>query len=405
MKTVGIICEYNPFHNGHMHQICEVRKKLGPDTALVAIMSGNFTQRGEVAVADKSVRAKAALCCGIDLVLELPFPYSMSSAEFYARAGVHIVNSLGVCDYLAFGSESGEFDSLGGVARATLTDEFKERVLAMQSLEQYREMGYPRLMELAASELVPGIPEGLFSPNNILAIEYLRAIYSTESNILPLTVKREGAGYNESSEVLGNLQSASAIRSMLTQDVNKALSYIPDEARSVFSSAYAQELFPTVPERLDTALISFLRLNSPEGACDIHDAAGGLYNRLHDLSFEAHSISSLVSSAQTKKFTKARIRRAVWNSFFGVTSSEVRRLPSYTQLLACNSVGRGLLRKIKKCGRIPVITKPSDFLNLGQAVIGQKERSDRADSIFALAHKRAVSGRFSLKLTPYVTKD
>ena len=121
MKTVCIISEYNPFHNGHLYQINRVKELLGSDTAVVAIMSGNYTQRGELASADKSIRARAALEAGVDLVLELPFPYSLSSAEFYADAGVHIASSLGVCDYLAFGSESGELEVLSPCIRSFAT--------------------------------------------------------------------------------------------------------------------------------------------------------------------------------------------------------------------------------------------------------------------------------------------
>ena len=405
MKTVAIISEYNPFHSGHLYQINKIREKLGEDTAVVAVMSGSFTQRGEIACADKLTRARAAVECGVDLVLEIPFPFSASSAELYARAGVGIADAIGVVDYLAFGCEDGDISRLRAVAELTETRDFKELIEAMRADESNRELGYPRMLELAAKQLCDASLEGLFTPNNILAIEYLRAIKALGSKMQPFTVKRVGAGYNETTEVEGEFQSASLIRELTLSDPDKALSYLPHGSREVYSRAMENGLFPTEQSRLDSAVISSFRLSSPVQSDDIHDATGGLYNRLHDLSFEADSISSLISSAETKKYTRARIRRAIWNSFFGVTSSEAKDLPEYTQLLGCNGVGRELLRKIKKCGRIAVITKPSDYFDLGDKVIRQKELCDKADSVFALAHKRAVSGRFALKLTPFVKKD
>ena len=159
---------------------------------------------------------------------------------------------------------------------------------------------------------------------------------------------------------------------------------------------------PSDISRLDYSIISSFRLNSLTADIDIQDATGGLYNRLCDASADATSIHSLTAMAETKKYTKARIRRAIWNSFFGVTSSEVRSLPSYTQVLAMDSIGRSLLKKIKKSSCFPIITKPSSYKELGDDVVRQKELSGKADSIFGLALKNPNSGRFSLTFTPYV---
>ena len=159
---------------------------------------------------------------------------------------------------------------------------------------------------------------------------------------------------------------------------------------------------PSDASRLDLSVICSLRLNSPMASTDIHDANGGLYNRLCDMSAEATSISSLTAMADTKKYTKARIRRAIWNIYFGVTSSDVRTLPAYTQVLAMDNIGRSVLKRIKKMSDFPIITKPSSYKDYGEVVIRQKELSNKADSIFALTLKKADSGRFPLIFTPYV---
>ena len=159
---------------------------------------------------------------------------------------------------------------------------------------------------------------------------------------------------------------------------------------------------PTYPERLDSAVISHFRLNSPSADCDIQDAAGGLYNRLCDMSMTVTTISSLTSMTETKKYTTARIRRAIWSSFLGVTSSTVRELPMFTQVLAMDTVGRSLLKRIKKMSGFTVLTKPSSYKSCDERVVKQAELSAMADSVFDLCRKNPISGRYSLKLTPYV---
>ncbi len=404
MKTVAIITEYNPFHYGHLYQINAIKKAVGEDTRIIAIMSGNFTQRGELAIADKTIRSRAAVDAGVDLILELPFPYSISSAEFFARAGVAIADAIGVVDYLAFGSESGDIEELSSAAAVLGSEEYMKRLAYLQASPEHTELGYPKLCEIAYLSICQNGSANIFSPNNILALEYIKALNHLESKIKPITVKRIGSDYNNDALTDGKIQSAGAIRPLMYLNDPTALDYIPAGAREAYSEALASNIAPTEACRLDTALISHLRLNSPECIKDIHDAAGGLYNRLHDASFEADSISALMQLAETKRYTNARIRRAIWNSYFGVTSSDVRALPAYTQVLAMNDTGRALLKEIKTKSDFPVITKPSAYQRYGNEVIRQKRLSDRADSVFALSQRRAISGRFPLTFTPYVKK-
>ena len=403
MKVAAIISEYNPFHLGHEYQVREIRRILGEDTAVIAIMSGNFTQRAEPAICDKTIRAESAVKCGVNLVLELPFPFCMSSAEFFAKSGVKIASEIGVVDYLAFGSECGDISEISNIASAMSSDEY---ILTLDSLRQspeYKEYGYPELCQIALS-IVYGreITRDFFTPNNILGIEYIKAIHELGSNITPLTIKREGSGYHDIINPMANYQSATAIREELAEDNLSALDYVPENAKEVYLRAIENGKMPSDATRLDVSVISSFRLNSPTATPDIQDATGGLYNRLCDISAEANSISSLTSMAETKKYTKTRIKRAIWNTYFGVTSSDVRCLPAYTQVLAMDSIGRSLLKRIKKMTGFPVITKPSSFRELGDLVCRQKELSNKADAIYGLTLKNANSGRFSLTFTPYV---
>ena len=403
MKVAAIIAEYNPFHNGHKYQVDKIRELFGEDTAIIAIMSGNFTQRGELAITDKTVRAKSAINCGVNLVLELPFPYSMSSAEFFARSGVSIAESLRVVDYLVFGSESGDVRKLSDIASVMLSTEYDLILETLRDAPEYRECGYPELCEIALSRIYgKEIKRDFLSPNNILGIEYIKALSSLGSNITPVTIRREGAGYLDIINPMKEFQSASAIREEILENNLSALDFVPDNAKKVYLDAIETGKLPCNASRLDLAVISFFRLSSPSAERDIHDAAGGLYNRLCEMSAEATSISNLTTLAETKKYTSARIRRAIWNSYFGVTSSDVRTFPSYTQVLGMDSLGRSLLKRIKKASDFPVITKPSSYKELGDIVIRQKDLSNKADSIYGLTLNNTNSGRFPLTFTPYV---
>ena len=403
MKVAAIISEYNPFHLGHEYQVKELRRILGEDTAVIAIMSGNFTQRAEPAVCDKTIRAKAACECGINLVLELPFPFCMSSAEFFAKSGVLIASKIGIVDYLAFGSESGDISEISNIASTMTSDEYKLTLDDLASSADYKEYGYPELCQIALSRVYgKDISRDFFTPNNILGIEYIKAIHELGGSITPLTIKREGSGYHDIINPMAEFQSATAIREELAAKNTSALDYVPEKAKSIYLKAIEGGKMPSDITRLDVSVISSFRLNSPASDSDIHEAAGGLYNRLCDMSAEATSISSLTSMAETKKYTKTRIKRAIWNTYFGVTSSDVRALPSYTQVLAMDSVGRSLLKRIKKMSDFPVITKPSSYKELGDIVNRQKELSAKADAVFGLTLKNANSGRFSLTFTPYV---
>ena len=403
MKTVAIIAEYNPFHNGHKYQIDKIREHFGSDTAIIAIMSGNYTQRGELAFMEKWERARAAVMSDVNLVLELPFPYSSSSAEFFARSGVHIINSLGIVDAISFGSESGDITALYNAASNMMSTEYKAELDKLASDPKNDKHGYARLCDMAYFNVYKKEPPESTS-NNILAIEYIKAVIEEGADLELHTVKRHGAEYNEEKIISSPHQSATAIRNQLKHNTSSAQDYVPKYSFDIISEEIDANRAPALEERLELAVLSNFRLNSPNATVDIHDADGGLYNRLIRLSHEADSLSAIKKLASTKKYTDARIRRAIWFSYFGVTSSDVRELPEYTQILAMDSIGQAILKKARKTAKISILNKPSTPPD-SEAAKRQKELSDKADGIYQLAKPLPMPSTSIYKRGPYVKKD
>ena len=402
MKTVLIISEYNPFHLGHGYQIEDIRSKYGSDTNIIALMSGTITQRGEFAILDKYSRAECAVNAGVNLVLLLPFPYSASSAELFARAGVSIANALGVVDVLAFGSECGDVELLKTVAKNMLSDKFTKTFSGLLLSQKSKTLGHPKLLEIAYREAFDvRIEDGFFTPNNILAIEYIKALISTDSTVEPYTTRRIGTSYSTKKIESGKFQSATAIRNILLDDFNSALDYIPKSSKDIFLRAKETNSFYTDCNSASQAVLSYFCLNAPKLRDDIHDADGGLYNRLINSSYKAKSISHLTELVSTKKYTTARIRRVIWYSFFGVTSSDVKSAPRYTQVLAMDFSGQALLKRIKKTTAFPIVTKPSVELQ-DEASQKQKNLSDSADMFYELLRQNTTDT--PTKSTPFVKK-
>lgn len=401
---VGIISEYNPFHNGHLYQINKIREEFGEDTKIVALMSGNYVQRGGIAIADKALRAKCAVLSGVNLVLELPFPFSMSSAEFFAKGAVGILNNLNCIDVLSFGSEDGDITTLIKVATIMNSEDYQNTIKVLSSESSYKKLGYPKICEMALRYNLSQEINFEFTPNNILAVEYIKTLISSNSSITPHTIRRQGASFDNESIIPGDIQSATAIRNSIRHKDISALKYTPDITKNAILEAINSGDFPCDEERLSSAVISSFRLNT---SCDreiYHDTYGGLYNRLKDISFETNTINDMVSSAESKTFTKARIRRAIFNSYLSVTSSQVKETPAYTQILALDSDGRGILKLIRKDSSFPILTKPSDIGTLSENAKRQKAISDRADSVFQMTKPIQKDGNLALRFTPFVKK-
>ena len=218
------------------------------------------------------------------------------------------------------------------------------------------------------------------------------------------TIKRSNNSFSDTKIVPGYIQSATAIRNSIEEKDISALEYIPNVTKSIILDAISTGDFPCENEKLSSSIISFLRLNLSSYQDSIHDTNGGLYNRLTDISFKATTIESLISAAESKNFTKARIRRTLFYSLLGVTSSHFGNLPAYTQLLAIDSRGRAILKSIGKQSSLPILTKPSDIGKLSDAALPQKRLSDKADSIFQMTKPIPKDGNSALRFTPFVKK-
>ena len=332
MKTAAVICEYNPFHYGHRHQL-EQTRALGA-THIAAVMSGDFTQRGDLAVTDKFARAKTALENGADLVLELPVKYSLCAAEGFARGAVGIISALGCVDMLSFGSECGSIPALreaaGAVEYAVHSDYFQ---LLMSGGKSYP----AALAEAVKKFYTDDVYDVISSPNNTLAVEYIKALDDIGSGIEPVTVRREGAAHDSDSEQEKFL-SASAIRKKILagEDYSAYAPLIDSPAADI--------------RRLETAILAKLRMMRPEDFEAVYDAAQGLGERLFKAVRRAGSLDELYFLAKTKRYTLARIRRAVLCASLGVDKKMLHEPDGYIRILGMNSRGREILSAAKNSG-------------------------------------------------------
>lgn len=402
MVCVAVICEYNPFHNGHKYHIDSIRRTYGDDCAVIALMSGNYTQRGDLALTDKVCRAAAAVSCGVNLVLELPFPYSAASADMFAAAAVHILCELGAVDVLSFGSECGDTARLLRVAQRTAADDFRDKVKSY--VKEHPAVGYAAAVTAVYhTNFGDGDTDIFTEPNNTLALAYLRAAYEEKAPFSYHTVTRVGSAYNETA-LAEKYPSATALRSAISEG-RDIRGFVPAECFPFLEKAVAEGRLPADAERLYPAVLSSFLLNdSGASECNIQDATGGLYHRLRRFSKEATSLSSLIALSETKKFTRARIRRAVLFSLLGVTSSDAKSQPAYTQLLAADCLGLSVLKKVRKTADIPILTKPADTARLSGAALRQKALSDKADMLYAVATPQASLPADALRFTPFIKK-
>ena len=346
MKVSGIICEYNPFHNGHLYHIEQTRQNGA--THIVCVMSGNFVQRGDVAVMDKFERARLAVKCGADLVIELPAPYSLAPAEVFARGAVWLLNSLGVVDELSFGSEAGDVLTLQKALSAT-EEAAKYMVDEIVSVME-RGYTYPRALASAVDSIDENAGKVLASPNNLLAVEYLKALKKFGSRMTPFTVRREGAPH-DSSISGGGFMSASAIRERILSGKGGYGEFMPDiweqSLRDALSSGRTGDL-----RRLERVILYKVRTASMEEISQVSDMAQGLDSRIYS-SRMALSLEELLFTIKTKRYTMARIRRIILSLLIGITREDTEILPPYGRILALNERGREVLAAAKGIAEIP----------------------------------------------------
>ena len=385
MRNIGIVCEFNPLHNGHK-RILDYARELGAER-VVCVMSGNATQRGELAVLDKYTRAKAAIASGADLVLELPYPWSSASAEYFARAAVSVLS--GFCDTLLFGSECGDIELICRAATLASSEEFREEYRRRTKSGEGAAGVYFDMLREA------GAPLG---SNDLLGVEYVRAIGELSADMTPVTLKREGADYNDESIDGASYPSATAIRKMWQElGFEDSAKHMPRAAYEIYEKAYFEGEMCDVYQ-LSRAILMYFRLRSPEDLQSYAECEGGIANRLCSLAHECSSLEELYEKLSTKRYTDAKLRRALLFSLTEVTRELLGSLPEYTTLLAADANGRELLSAQRKSGGIKVVTKPADE----PARSGQTEASRRLDAIFTLAKMQPNASGEYLKRGAYI---
>lgn len=345
MQTVGIICEYNPFHLGHQKQFDKIRAQLGQDTVIVCLMSGNFVQRGMPAVFDKSLRAQAAIDCGADLVLELPTTYALSSAEGFAAGGVEILSPF--CDYLCFGCETGDTDTLMETARALLSPEFGP--LLRSALESG--CSFPAARQKALEQM--GANSSLLeSPNDILAVEYCKAILVQSSPMKPLPIRREG-GYHDTEADAQN-PSATALRQLIAQNENWS-SFVPAPAQKVFHNAPIHTL--AAGER---AMLARLRTMSDNDFAALPYGSEGLWRKLMHASRSLATLEDILTATKSKRYTRTRLDRMVMCAYLGITEEILHASIPYVRVLGLRASGIPVLKKARETGLFPHTGEKTD---------------------------------------------
>ena len=370
MKICGIIAEYNPFHNGHKYQIEETKRRFGA-THTVAVMSGNFTQRGDTAIFDKYKRAEVALKNGVDLVIELPVAYALGSAEQFALGAVSVLQSLGCVDMLSFGSECGDIDLLletaGAVVYAQQHDDFFRFMRSGDTLPVALQKTIEKYYE---SEII----ETLAEPNNTLAVEYLKAMDEMGCLFEPVTIGRTGTGH-DSDEVSENIASASKIRKMILagEDVSAFVPELPDGETADIRN-------------LETAILAKLRMMSQKEIEKAPNVLMGLENRIYKSARVATNLAELYMLIKTKRYTLARIRRIVLACFLGIKKSDLKKSPSYIRILGMNGKGREILAKAD-C-KLPMDTSLKALMKSGDVQKRQAYLEEVSGNMYALAYDK-----------------
>lgn len=377
MKTSAIICEYNPFHNGHAYQI-EKTRELGA-THIIAVMSGNFVQRGETALVSKHKRAEAAVKCGADLVIELPVPYSISSAELFAKGAVSIINSLGVVDTLSFGTESGNADKLLKASQIALEFSDSEELRQLIATGLSYPLAMCRLIEEKYGEEVS---ELFKSPNNVLAIEYLKSLSRTGSSVKPFTIARKNVEH-DSMNSSDEFASASLLRKSIKSREN-IIQYIPPICNEIIMNELSEKNIAEF-QNLDTLVKYRFMTMTDEELKELPDADNGLYQRLVSASYQFNTTNEIIESAKTKCYTMARIRRVICYALLGIKKSDFDIMPPYARILGFNEKGLEIMSQIKKKSSIPVLSSLSQLRDTSEQAKRFAYLDELASQIFSMA--------------------
>lgn len=397
MKIAGIIAEYDPFHNGHAYQIAKTRD-MGAEAVVVAL-GGEFTQRGEPAWCSKYLRAEAALNCGADLVLEIPLPYAVGSAEKFAEGGVKVLDALGCVDILSFGSESGEAEKIMAFAALAETEEY---------IEEYKKalsegISAAAARQKAAEKTFPELAAVAENPNDTLGAEYCKWLLRLESKIKPSTVKRYGAGHGEAAVLKSGIASATYLRSFVEPE--DIFPFVPYKTYELLAKGYREGKLPFDCKKIEPAVLAVLRMMGEEEFAKVPDcAAEGLYHRVFDAVQKAASLDELYELIKTKRYAMSRVKRIVSGAFLGLDSSVLKtaKLP-YIRVLGMNDVGAAVLKEAKSSGcKLPVSSSLADLAKTSETAEYFAMLESRAEDLWQLGLPKP--GRCGLAYTAKIIK-
>jgi len=363
-SILGIVSEYNPFHNGHVHHL-EVSRQLSKAAFTVAVMSGNFVQRGDTAIVDKWIRTEMALKAGVDLVIELPTVYALSSAENFADGAVKILNSLGVVDYISFGSEIGEITPLNDVA-SVLYKEPKE-FSSLITTQLRSGLSYPKAREIALSQYFRGSQKYndiLSNPNNILGVEYLKSLKRHRSHICPITIKRDYADYNSKTEKNG-IASATAIRTMIQNNKN-VHRVVPYETYELLEECINNGKVVPDLSVFEKEIIYTLRKMTLSEIAELPDVSEGLENKIKFAANNFNKLSDLIENIKSKRYTQTRIQRILLYALLNISKKDIeksKKVNPYIRILGFNKHGKRIISAIAAANpKLKIIVSVKKFM-------------------------------------------
>ena len=366
-KVLGIIAEYNPFHNGHLYHLEKAKKDTGSNYT-VAIMSGNFTQRGSTSLIDKWSKAESAISCGVDLVIELPVLYAISSAENFAEGAIKILDSLKVVDYLSFGAETSDIDVLDKCAEILYREPREYKTLLSHELK--KGLSFPKARENALMMYLNDIrrfANVLSYPNNILGIEYLKAMKKIKSNLHPYSIARFEVVYNDLSYT-GNIASSTAIRNMIKNNGFNALANLMPASSyaNLVKNLKAGHLIPDISV-FEKEIIYILRKMTTLEIAELPDVSEGLEFAIKNAVNSCNTITEFLNIIKSKRYTNTRLQRILLYALLGITKKDMamsRKAQPYIRVLGLNKKGKFLISEIAKANpKLEIITSVKRFID------------------------------------------
>lgn len=405
-KVLGIVAEYNPFHNGHLYHLNESKKQSGADYS-VCVMSGNFTQRGDTAIIDKWSRTEMALKNGIDLVIELPVVYSISSAENFAYGSMSVLDKLGIVDTVSFGSEVGDLTILDSIAEILCTE--PKEYVSLLNHELSRGISFPKAREKALLMYLNDIRKYanvLSNPNNILGIEYLKALRNLKSNLTPMTIKRKDSDYN-STAIKDGFASSTAIRKIITKPSSLS-KVVPEETFSIIDNKIKHGQIVNGLSTFEKEILYKLRIMPVEWIADLPDVSEGLEHAIKNAANSCNNVADLVSLVKSKRYTQTRIQRILLYALLDITKQDMENSKKgvpYIRVLGMTENGKQLLSSIvTRNKKLNIITSPKKFMDHSNNKISKSlfAKDMLATNIYTLGYEFESQSNLDYS-TPVVT--